>query len=116
MVAREMSTGTSPLEASADKVESGDLFMVDGKTPQIMDQPKQTRAEVPAIKNGYMFRDSNAFIGRAAEREGVKVKEYDRKDRFAAWKRRTAQIKEEREERKLQNSMGGSKKRKARNK
>lgn len=118
MVAREMSTSTPTLEASESHTETNDLVVVDGKTPQMMEQPKQIRAQAPAakgIKPGYMFRESNAYIGRAAERAGVRVRKFDHRDRFAAWRRRTAQIKEERERKDIIKSTSGPRKRKTKN-
>ncbi|KIX09679.1 ribosomal protein L27 [Rhinocladiella mackenziei CBS 650.93] len=39
------------------------------------------------------YREANVSIGLAAERKGVKVREYDRRDRWLAWRRRTAKVK-----------------------
>ncbi|OCT52658.1 ribosomal protein L27 family protein [Cladophialophora carrionii] len=39
------------------------------------------------------FREANASIGRAAERKGVKVREYDRSDRWLAWRKRALRVK-----------------------
>ncbi|PGG95656.1 ribosomal protein L27 [Helicocarpus griseus UAMH5409] len=44
---------------------------------------------VPTLRPGYMYRVANWQIGRAAERAGVKAKVWNKKDRFAAWRRRT---------------------------
>ena len=120
MVAREMSTSTPTLEAPKSHAVTEDLVNVDGKAPQMMDQPKQIRSEVPAgkapvIKPGYMFRESNSYIGRAAERAGVKYRKFDHRDRFAVWRRRTAQIQEERERRGIKNRITGSQRRKIKN-
>jgi hypothetical protein len=38
---------------------------------------------------GYMYREGNWEIGRAAERADVKVRDYNRKDRWAAWRKAT---------------------------
>jgi hypothetical protein len=35
-----------------------------------------------------MYRESNWEIGRAAERAGVKVKEFKPRDRWEAWRKR----------------------------
>ncbi|OAX81422.1 ribosomal protein L27 [Emergomyces africanus] len=43
----------------------------------------------PTLRPGYMYRVANWQIGRVAERAGVRVPEWDKKDRFAAWRRRT---------------------------
>ena len=39
------------------------------------------------------FREANASIGLAAERKGVKVREFDRKDRWLAWRKRGLRVK-----------------------
>lgn len=39
------------------------------------------------------FRESNISIGMTAERKGVDVREYDRKDRWLAWRKRGLRIK-----------------------
>ena len=39
------------------------------------------------LRPGYMYRESNWEIGRAAERAGVKVKEFKPRDRWTAWKK-----------------------------
>jgi large subunit ribosomal protein L27 len=41
------------------------------------------------LRPGYMYREGNWEIGRAAERANVKVREYNRKDRWAAWRKAT---------------------------
>ncbi|KAK2811537.1 hypothetical protein FQN50_002160 [Emmonsiellopsis sp. PD_5] len=43
----------------------------------------------PVLRPGYMYRVANWQIGRVAERAGVKVAKFNRKDRFAAWRKRT---------------------------
>ncbi|EEH33148.1 60S ribosomal protein L27 [Paracoccidioides lutzii Pb01] len=42
----------------------------------------------PTLRPGYMYRVANWQIGRVAERVGRKVPEWDKSDRFAAWRRR----------------------------
>lgn len=113
MEIREMSTST-PLETeyAGDQAVVADLAVVDGKRTRLRDQPKAVREEVPAgqeatkLRPGYMFRETNAYIGRAAERAGIEVRKFDKNDRFAAWRRRTAKVKEQRETR----AMRGNKK------
>jgi large subunit ribosomal protein L27 len=52
------------------------------------------------LRSGYMYREANWEIGRAAERAGIKVKEWNRQDRWLAWRkkldktRRIAQMKD----------------------
>jgi large subunit ribosomal protein L27 len=42
------------------------------------------------LKQGYMYRETNWEIGRAAERAGVKVRQYRRNDRWLAWQKTVA--------------------------
>ena len=115
METREMSTSISPqAEDTQDKDVVADLAVIEGKGTHVRDQPREVRQDVPAKKEavkmrpGYMFRETNAYIGRAADRAGIIVKKYDKRDRFAAWRKRTAKIKEQRENR----VMRGNKKQK----
>jgi large subunit ribosomal protein L27 len=41
------------------------------------------------LRPGYMYREGNWEIGRAAERANVKVRKYNRRDRWAAWRKAT---------------------------
>jgi large subunit ribosomal protein L27 len=43
------------------------------------------------LRPGYMYREANWEIGRAAERAKVKVKEYKSKDRWTAWRKANAE-------------------------
>lgn len=52
------------------------------------------RAPPPAtFTRADTFREANSSIGRAAERKGVKVREYDRNDRWLAWRKRGRRVK-----------------------
>jgi large subunit ribosomal protein L27 len=51
----------------------------------------RTKKEGPRtlkLGSGYMFRESNWEIGRAAERAGVKPVNFKKGDRFLAWQKR----------------------------
>ncbi|MCJ1246841.1 54S ribosomal protein L2 mitochondrial [Trapelia coarctata] len=51
------------------------------------------KAEVlqrPVLRPGHTYMESNWSIGRAAERAGVKVRVYNPKDRFLAWRKSSA--------------------------
>ena len=61
----------------------------------IQQREKKVAENVPEWKNlklsaGYQYRQTNWYIGRAAERANVKVREYKRGDRFLAWRKVTA--------------------------
>jgi large subunit ribosomal protein L27 len=40
------------------------------------------------LRPGYMYREANWQIGRAAEKAGITAKEFDRGNRWMAWRRR----------------------------
>lgn len=42
---------------------------------------------------GYMYREANWEIGRAAEKANIHVKEWKRKDRWTAWKKKLQKVK-----------------------
>ena len=44
----------------------------------------------PQLRPGYMYREANWVIGRAAEKAGITAKVYDRKNRWLAWRKRQA--------------------------
>ena len=48
----------------------------------------------PVMRQGtHMQREANFEIGRAAEKKGITVREYDRGDRWLAWRKRAAKVK-----------------------
>jgi large subunit ribosomal protein L27 len=48
----------------------------------------------PVMRQGtYMQREANFEIGRAAEKKGITVREYDRGDRWLAWRKRAQKVK-----------------------
>lgn len=53
------------------------------------------------LRPGYMFRESNWEIGRAAERAKVKVTLFKPRDRWTAWQKRTQRIKKNAEQRSM---------------
>lgn len=44
----------------------------------------------PPLRPGYMYREANWQIGRAAEKAGITAKPYKRKNRWLAWRKRQA--------------------------
>lgn len=46
----------------------------------------------PQLRPGYMYREANWEIGRAAERAGITAKEYNRRNRWLAWRKRQARV------------------------
>ena len=62
---------------------AGTLASVDQKT---------RRATSPKHVKGYQIRETNYSIGRAAERAGVKVRKFERGNRWLAWRKRTKRV------------------------
>lgn len=63
------------------------------------------------LRPGYMYRESNWEIGRAAERAGVKVKEFKPRDRWTAWKKTAVRKLKNQEKRSLRKKPAAKKKR-----
>ncbi|CAG8959344.1 hypothetical protein HYFRA_00013115 [Hymenoscyphus fraxineus] len=102
MVAQKMKVEPvqEPVEIRADK---GSLGLVVRKQ-EVKKEVKGTME----IKSGYMYRESNWEIGRAAEKAGVKVKAFKPGDRWAAWRKAWKRKVANREKR----IVGGKKKKK----
>lgn len=64
-------------------------------------QVKGKGGRVLTLRPGYMYRESNWEIGRAAERAKIKVKEFTPRDRWAAWKNRIERKRKTAEKRSL---------------
>jgi len=58
--------------------------------PRQPESSETTDSTEPQLRPGYMYREANWEIGRAAEKAGIKVPEFDRKDRWLAWRKRKA--------------------------
>lgn len=67
------------------------------KVPQVV----RTGNKELVMRPGYMYREANWQIGRAAEKKGVKVNKFDRGDRFTAWRKRNARKERNAESRRL---------------
>ncbi|KAF2203790.1 ribosomal protein L27 [Delitschia confertaspora ATCC 74209] len=61
-------------------------------------------------KKGYAFREANWDIGRAAERAGVKVREFVPGDRFRAWRKSKARKEANAEKKRLRGATKAGKK------
>jgi large subunit ribosomal protein L27 len=59
------------------------------------------------LRPGYMYREGNWEIGRAAERAGVRVKAFKPRDRWTAWKKREVRFAKNAEKRSLGRKIGG---------
>ena len=99
-------------ETEAGSVEISDS----GSSMKVKLVPSDSSAMTTPPRPGYMYRESNWEIGRAADRAGITVKKWRRKDRWTAWKKRLektkriAQMKELKKRRKTQKSKKVSKK------
>ncbi|KAK2756490.1 54S ribosomal protein L2 mitochondrial [Arachnomyces sp. PD_36] len=62
------------------------------------------------LRPGYMYREANWEIGRAAEVAGIKTEEWNRKDRWGAWRKKLERIKRVAQMRELKNKRKGKKK------
>ncbi|KAL6704521.1 54S ribosomal protein L2 mitochondrial [Coniothyrium glycines] len=80
------------------------------------DTPREaTRKSLTLRKGkGYAYREANWQIGRAAERAGVKVKEFVPGDRWTAWRKSQERIRANLERKRLRNSSRKASKPKAR--
>ena len=52
--------------------------------------PAEDAASGPQLRPGYMYREANWQIGRAAEKAGIITKPFNRKNRWVAWRKRQA--------------------------
>ena len=59
------------------------------------------------LRPGYMYREANWEIGRAAGRAGVNVKVFKPRDRWTAWKKREVRFAKNAEKRSLGRKIGG---------
>lgn len=72
-----------------------DLMVSTGPEGTMVADVEAVNAESgPQLRPGYMFREANWQIGRAAEKAGITAKPYDRRNRWMAWRKR--QVKAER--------------------
>ncbi|WEW56042.1 hypothetical protein PRK78_001477 [Emydomyces testavorans] len=70
----------------------------------------------PPLRPGYQYREGNWEIGRLPDKAGIKVKEWNRKDRWTAWRKKTERIKRVAQMKELKNRKKGKAKAKAKSK
>ncbi|KAG5208108.1 54S ribosomal protein L2 mitochondrial [Trichophyton interdigitale] len=80
MVAVPRKTEEAPVEEPADSSKPVKLTLV-------------ASSSTGSYRSGYMHREANWEIGRAADRAGITVQEWKRKDRWTAWRRKLEKIK-----------------------
>lgn len=89
------------VQAQSDLVAS-----VDENGVRVSDVEAVNAESGPQLRPGYMYREANWVIGRAAEKAGIPDMPYDRRNRWLAWRKR-----QERAERAAQmKSLKGKKK------
>ena len=94
MVATKMET--PPVVEPATIVRTDVTLEGDGSKSVKVKQKKQKDRKGEEGRNlqlrpGYMYREGNWEIGRAAERAKVKVREFKSKDRWTAWRKSNAE-------------------------
>lgn len=108
----------------------GVCFERDGKLPTPRNAPTRRRLNMIAVprqvettettttesstelqlRPGYMYREANWQIGRAAEKAGIKAPEFDRKNRWLAWRKRKARAERAAQMKSLKNKKKAAKK------
>ena len=87
MVATTMETPVV-LEAEVETeapIEGGEVLI----QKSVVKERKGEEGRTLRLRPGYMYRESNWEIGRAAERSKVKVREFVPGDRWKAWRKST---------------------------
>jgi large subunit ribosomal protein L27 len=82
------------------------------KAPTRKPKIKERRGEegrVLTLRPGYMYRESNWEIGRAAERAKVQVREFKPRDRWTAWRKTAVRKAKNAEKRSLRRPTKGKK-------
>ncbi|KAL2794155.1 ribosomal L27 protein-domain-containing protein [Aspergillus keveii] len=72
--------------------------------------PAVNAQEGKQLRPGYMWREANWSIGRAAEKAGITAAPYDRNDRWLAWRKREAKVQRAIQMKSLKNKKKASKK------
>jgi large subunit ribosomal protein L27 len=103
---KESEDALSALEKTAEPIRSR-------RKNIIVPKPIQTReGHGLTMTSNYMFRETNAEIGRAAEKAGVEVRPFVRGDRFLAWRKANARKARTAEKKKMGGKKAGGKKKK----
>ncbi|CZR65377.1 related to 60s ribosomal protein L2 (mitochondrial) [Phialocephala subalpina] len=91
---RRLNMFAQKMEQPPIVVESDLVMEGDAATGVVVKQRKQKERKGEEGRNlrlrpGYMYRESNWEIGRAAERAQVRVREFKPRDRWTAWRKAT---------------------------
>ena len=88
---RRLNMFAAPRQKTDDE---GDLSFVAMSTDDLPKaEVRKAAFTTPNPRPRHMHREANWEIGRAAERKGIKVREFDRKNRWIAWRKRAAKAK-----------------------
>ncbi|KAI3087586.1 hypothetical protein CBS147353_504 [Aspergillus niger] len=92
--------------------KQGDLVAKIGEEGTQVGSATKVEAAQAAVqlRPGYMYREANWSIGRAAEKAGITAKPYNRKNRWLAWRKRTAKAERMAQMKSLKNKKKGAKK------
>lgn len=96
--------GEAPADAAAAQSPAAKQI-ISNKKPK----GRMVKRHLP-LRPGYMYREGNWEIGRAADYAGIKVEEFNRKDRWGAWRKKLERIKRVAQMRELKNKRKGKKK------
>ncbi|KAA8647577.1 mitochondrial 54S ribosomal protein bL27m [Aspergillus tanneri] len=94
----------APVEPQSNSVAAGETDSVVGNVEVV---ETETGAR---LRPGYMYREANWQIGRAAEKAGITAKPYDRNNRWMAWRKRQARANRAAQMKSLKNKKKSSKK------
>ncbi|TQB67912.1 54S ribosomal protein L2 mitochondrial [Monascus purpureus] len=92
------------------RITAGEPVTADGTDPE----GSESATTGPKLRPGYMYRESNWEIGRAADRAGITVPEYNRKNRWLAWRKRQARAERAAQMKSIKGKKKASKKSKGR--
>jgi hypothetical protein len=97
-----------------------DLTTMPGEPTTVVDVEAAARQALPdaqstlPLRPGYMYREANWQIGRAAEKAGITAKEFDRGNRWMAWRKRQERAQRVAQMKSLKGKKKAGKKNKAR--
>ncbi|KAK1141963.1 54S ribosomal protein L2 mitochondrial [Aspergillus melleus] len=87
-----------------------DLVATTGKDGTMVASVQATDAATGAqLRPGYMYRQANWQIGRAAEKAGITAKPYNRNNRWMAWRKRQARAQRAAQMKSLKNKKSAKK-------
>lgn len=97
----------SEISAESEAAPAGDAAAA-AAIPSKKGKGRTVKRHLP-LRPGYMYREGNWEIGRAADYAGIKVEDWNRKDRWGAWRKKLERIKRVAQMRELKNKRKGGK-------